>query len=136
MSPKNLKKQQQGASNKDWGAHAEYLASEYYVKKGYAIRERNYKVGQRVEIDLICQKEDVMVFVEVKARTGDNQDPVDAVDTKKRMRMARGADIFLSNEAATYQYRFDIIAFTGTPEDYKVEIITDAFLAPLVTRFG
>ena len=51
------------------GEKGERLALEYLLKRGYTLRAKNYRVGHR-EIDLILEdREGVIVFVEVKARS-------------------------------------------------------------------
>lgn len=69
-----------------------------------------------------------MAFVEVKARKGDNQQPLEAVNRKKRTKMVRGADIYMERFPFPYEYRFDIITVTGTREDYTMEHLEDAFI--------
>lgn len=125
-------KKAQGASNRNWGALAEQIAAEYYITHGYTIRERNYR-RKSGEIDIIAEKGDIIAFIEVKARAGDNQDPVDAVDLRKQRKVASIADSYLSNLDIDYQYRFDIMAITGTPDSYIMEFYPDAYLAPLIT---
>ncbi len=46
----------------------ENLAAEYLSKNGYKIIERNFRKGYG-EIDIVCIKDDILVFVEVKTRT-------------------------------------------------------------------
>lgn len=46
----------------------EDLAAQYLTKKGYKIIERNFRKGYG-EIDIICVKDNTLVFVEVKTRT-------------------------------------------------------------------
>jgi putative endonuclease len=125
----------QGAANREWGEYAEELAVSFLFKEGYAIRERHWKVGNSIEIDIIAEKDFNIVFVEVKARKGDNQDPVDAVDSKKRSKMVRGADIYMSNLNTRYQYRFDIVTITGDKENNRIEHIEDAFMPGLNGRY-
>ena len=74
---------EQGRENREWGQDAEQIAAEYLLKEGYTIRERNWRMG-KYEIDLILEKDNTIVFVEVKARRGDNIAPVDAVDLRKQ----------------------------------------------------
>lgn len=118
---------QQGRENREWGKEAEELAAQYFLRQGYLVRERNWRVG-RMEIDLILETGRTIVFVEVKARKGDNQDPVEAVDWKKRQRLVRCADIYLRHLEKRYEYRFDIVSFTGTSESHKMVHYADAFL--------
>ena len=115
----------------DFGKFAEEKATEFYIARGYAIRERNWRF-KRIEIDMIAQIGDTVVFVEVKARSGRDTDPLDAVTPDKIRRMVRGADIYLKSLDGDLEYRFDIVALTGDFSDYRVEVYEDAFLAPLM----
>lgn len=130
-----IDKQLQGKSNREWGKIAEQVAVEYMLANGYTIRERNFRL-RTIEIDIIAQKGRNIIFVEVKARTGNHQDAVEAVDYRKQRKMINGADIYLSNLDADYFYRFDIIAITGTPENYTLQHIPDAFLPSLRRRIN
>lgn len=112
-----------------WG---EDIATEHLIKEGYTIRERNYRPGRRHEIDIIAQKGDLMVFVEVKVRDADSgDDPVDAVDEKKIRHIVLAADSYLHKQEYTYQPRFDIIAITRNVADYDLRHLDGAFIPPL-----
>lgn len=130
MDSKQSSNKQKGTLNRDWGAFAEDRAAEYLRRQGYTILERNLKFN-KIEIDIIAQKNQMIVFVEVKARSGGHQDPVDAVDRKKRAKMTAGADIYLRNLDQLYQYRFDIITLTGNQQDFTIEHYEDAFMPAL-----
>lgn len=127
-------RKKQGSDNQEWGHEAETLAAEYFLKNGYTIRERNWKSGN-FEIDLILEKNRQIVFVEVKARKRGptNQDPVAAVDYRKRRRLIMAADSYLRQLTLLYQYRFDIVTFTGTKNDFEMRHYPDAFI-PLVNE--
>lgn len=116
-----------GKENLLWGREAECIAAEYFIKKGYTVRERNWKCG-RLEIDLILEKERTIIFVEVKARKARTQDPIEAVDSDKRIRIIRAADSYLRSMTRLYQYRFDIFTVTGSREEYKTEHYADAYM--------
>lgn len=124
-----------GVQSKEWGQQAEKIAQDYLVGKGYPIRETNWSpVGGHKEIDIISQNDKKIIFVEVKARSGDYQDPVDAVDTKKLRNLARCANSYLESLPEDFwEYRFDIIAIYGNAEKYDIVHIEDAFLGPLIT---
>lgn len=130
---RDLDKQAQGTSNREWGALAENIAADYLIKQGYTIRERNFRM-RHIEIDLIAEKDNEIVFVEVKARSSDYVDALYAVDKQKQNKMLSGADMYLRALPVLYWYRFDIITITGTKEDYKLEHYPDAFISPLRTR--
>lgn len=126
-----MDKKQQGTSNREWGKQAETIAAEYLRSHGYIIRERNWRVGNSIEIDIIAEKDNTIIFVEVKARKGDFQQADDAVNTPKRNKMIKGGDIYLRSLPHLFQYRLDIITLTGTPENYEIKHLEDAFLPPL-----
>lgn len=115
----------------DFGKFAEARATEYYVTRGYAIRERNWRC-RRIEIDIIAQTGNVIVFVEVKARSGHHTEAIDAVTPDKMRRMTRGADIYLKMLPGDYEYRYDIVTLTGSFDSYCLEVYEDAFLSPLM----
>lgn len=116
-----------GYNNREWGQKAEALTAEYFLKEGYTIRERNWHAG-RLEVDLILEKDRTLIFVEVKARSSHGEDPALAVDRKKRQRTIRAADTYLRMQQVRYEYRFDIVTFTGTEEDYVFAHYEDAYL--------
>lgn len=131
MAMEKYQREALGARNKEWGAEAERIAAEYFIKEGYIIRERNWRVSNRIEIDLILEKDRTLIFVEVKSRMKGGQDPAEAVDFKKRSKMIRGADIYLRQQQFRYQYRFDIVTLTGDKNDYEFKHYADAFLPPV-----
>lgn len=124
-------KRAQGAANREWGKLAEQIAADYLITHGYIIRERNWRIGNRIEIDIIAETCGTIVFVEVKARKGNFQTAEDAVDTPKRQKMIRGGDIYLRNLPHMFPYRLDVITVTGTPDNYEVTHMPDAFLPPM-----
>lgn len=115
----------------EFGKFAEERATEHYIKEGYAVLARNWRL-KRIEIDIIAQKGNEIVFIEVKARSGRDTHPLDAVTLDKMKRMTRGAHVFLSQLKGDYDYRFDIFTLTGNFSDYSVEVFEDAFISPLL----
>lgn len=53
--------------NRKTGKMGEAIACNFLIENGYEIIEKNY-VSQKVEIDIICRKNKLWVFVEVKCR--------------------------------------------------------------------
>ncbi len=64
-----IDKKKQGAANREWGKMAEDIAAEYLLTNGYIIRERNWRIGNKIEIDIIAEKDGIIVFVEVRGET-------------------------------------------------------------------
>lgn len=120
------------AQHNETGKWGENVAVENLVAQGYAIVERNWRLGHN-EIDIIAMKGDELVFAEVKTRSNPDDDPLEAVDRRKIMRMVRSAEAFCNANALHHSIRFDLFAISGTPDDYTVEHIPDAFYPPLKT---
>ena len=112
----------------EFGKFAEELTAQEYIKNNYVILERNWRLG-KTEIDIIAQKENVIVFIEVKARNGKDLSPLEAITHDKRRRMTRAADCYIRNAKGEYEYRFDFATVSGTRQKYEFEILEDAFLA-------
>lgn len=128
--PGKVDRKKLGRDNREWGAFCEQLAADFYLKEGYVIRERNWRMN-KIEVDLILEKERTIVFVEVKGRDGINADPILAVDAKKQKKMINAADIYLRQLPFLYQYRFDIFGVSGNWEKYETTCYPDAFI-PMV----
>ena len=121
------------ALHNDTGHWGEDIACEKLIVEGYAICERNFRIGH-YEIDIIAMKGNRIVFVEVKTRSSREFDPLDAIDNKKILRITRAANAYINAYNIPHEAQFDIIAISGTPDSYIVEHIPDAFYAPLTTR--
>lgn len=119
------------ATHNELGKWGEDMAAQYLAGLGYGIFDRNVRIGG-YEIDIIAIKSDRIIFVEVKTRANDFEDPVDAVDDRRMRRMARAADLFIRSRKIDYDPQFDVITIVGTPgSSYKLEHYPDAFFPPL-----
>ena len=108
------------------GEMGEQTAVEFLKKKGYEILERNYRF-QRGEIDIIAQKEEEIVFIEVKTKMrGAFGEPEDRVGITKQRQIARVAMGYLqAKNIFNVNCRFDVISVTGV--NREVYHIKDAF---------
>ena len=90
-----------------WG---EDRAVRYLKKRRFKIIERNYTspIG---EIDIICRKKDLLVFVEVKTRRKEAIiSPRYSVSTRKQRKISRVAQYYLkTNRCENPRCRFDVI---------------------------
>ena len=92
------------------GQAAEDFAVGYLKKEGFAIIARNYRY-QRAEIDIIAQKEQLLVFVEVKARSSDQfGNPETFVSAQQNALVRTAAEHYIITHDWDYAIRFDIIA--------------------------
>ena len=101
-------------------SHAKGLLGEA-AAEAYLCQSGMYCIGRRYhspygEIDLIMQHEEMLVFVEVKARnTGTLLDAQMAVTPSKQRKIIQTALIFLNEhpEYAQYMMRFDIVSISN-----------------------
>ena len=112
----------------DFGAIAEEKAAQEYMRRGYTVLARRWRMG-KTEIDLIVQNEDTVVIVEVKARKTTEEDALESVTPDKRRRMVRAADSYIRSLKGEFTYRFDIVACHGSVNDIQMTIYEDAFTA-------
>ncbi|MDE6352948.1 MAG: YraN family protein [Muribaculaceae bacterium] len=122
------------ARHNDYGKWGENMAVEYLVSKGYAIRERNWRVGH-YELDIIATKGNRIVFVEVKTRLHDDYVPEIDISPAKRSRLIYAANGYLFATRLPFEPQFDVIYIVGPPDSYKVEHIPDAFF-PTLKKYG
>ncbi len=98
--------------NRSFGDRGEALVCDYLEKKGYRIREKQWrsKVG---EIDVIAEKDGVFVFVEVKTRQGNQFGyPEEAVTAKKRDHLMRASELYCQMQRIEKPRRIDVVAVT------------------------
>ncbi len=107
------------------GRFGEDVAAQYLAKKKYKILEQNYrnKIG---EIDIIAQKGDDLVFVEVKTRSSaEFGTPAQAVTYYKKQKLVNSARWYISEHPTDLNIRFDIIEVFGifTETGFELENI-------------
>ncbi|WP_298762624.1 YraN family protein [uncultured Polaribacter sp.] len=116
------------AKHNDLGKEGEKIAVNYLVKKGYKILETNYRY-LKAEVDIIAQKEAVLVAVEVKTRSSNYfEDPQDAVKQKKIKLLVSAIDYYVTQRDLDVEVRFDIIAILHQKNKVNIEHLEDAFL--------
>ncbi len=115
---------------KQLGIYGELIAARYLRRHGYVILEPNFH-SRFGEIDLIAQKKDTIVFVEVKTRDADYYTrPAYAVTPIKQQRIRKTALYYLSRLDREVNVRFDVIevlAVTKGIKKVKINHIESAF---------
>lgn len=110
------------------GKEGERLAERYLRTKGYKLVERNYRC-RAGELDLIVLDRRVVVFVEVKTRTGHGfGSPLEAVEFRKQRKMIQAAQFFLAAKGLQQRdARFDVVCVSWAGREPIVEHIENAF---------
>lgn len=115
------------AEHNDLGKLGEELSVEFLQKNGYTILEINWTF-QKAEIDIIAQKENVLVIVEVKTRSSiDFGSPQDFVKPAKIQLLVKAVNEYVISNNLDLEIRFDIIAVYKEGKEFKIEHLEDAF---------
>jgi len=107
------------------GEKGEQKAADYLVSNNYSIIERNWRI-RGGEIDIVAQKGETIVFVEVKTLPNATPDMLAAVLNKeKQKRIIKTSKRFLQihRQYSKYLVRFDVIVndMQGLPPVYHIE---------------
>ena len=114
------------------GQAGEELVARDYESKGYKLLEKNYIFprGLRMgEIDLILEKDQELVFVEVKSRRSTQfGSPFEAVDFHKQRKLVKTAKLYLQlhPKFRGWNYRIDVAGVDIDNPNQSVIIIMNA----------
>jgi putative endonuclease len=111
---------------KTFGAEGESAACIFLENHGFEIINKNFIAGRTGEIDIIVLKDNLIVFVEVKARNTDNFGGGIYSITRSKIKKLKGsAKVFLLENpmynSKEYLMRFDLIIF----KDGSIQWIED-----------
>ncbi|MBN1697802.1 MAG: YraN family protein [Spirochaetales bacterium] len=101
------------------GNLGEEKAARFLIAEQYKICEKNFRT-QSGEIDIIAEKEDELVFIEVKTWDSLTEESLEqAINREKQQRMVRISKYYLVNHPQynDYNIRFDIIFLTLKNEE-------------------
>ncbi|AEV33730.1 putative endonuclease related to Holliday junction resolvase [Owenweeksia hongkongensis DSM 17368] len=114
------------ADHNELGARGEDEAVNFLIKKGYRIKERNWRFV-KAEIDIIAENDEWIVMVEVKTRSNDAfGSPEEFVSKAKQKHLIRAANRYLELFPTNKDTRFDIISIVIEPK-FLLEHIPEAF---------
>ena len=128
------------ALHNDIGKLGEDIAANLLTQKRLKIRERNWRLGH-LEMDIIAEDKQTIVFAEVKTRTtlfGDKT-PAAYVDEVKKRHIVAAANAYVKHHRIEKAVRFDIIGILLHPETHEVLELShyeNAFLPPVRTVWG
>lgn len=112
-------------NRKDTGNYGEDKAARFLETNGYTIIQRNFRT-RTGEIDIICQKNDFLVFVEVKTLPNGDLDTLSHVlNLTKQKKIIKTAKYFVQNhrQYSNGYIRFDVLAVDvpGLEPVYHIE---------------
>ncbi len=108
------------------GRKGEEVACEYLISHGYTIVDRNVYTRYG-ELDIIAWKNGILIFVEVKSKTGhDFGEPWEMVGVRKKRQVRRMAEIYMvkSNRYHVHDTpcRVDVIGVWFDAEERVLDI--------------
>jgi putative endonuclease len=111
------------------GSRGETLAAQRLSSLGYTIRDRNWRCAVG-ELDIVAEKDDVLIFVEVRTRRGDRfGTPEESITPAKRAKLIEVAQTYLDEHSESDRnWRIDVVAVDIGPrgEVSRIEIIENA----------
>jgi putative endonuclease len=112
------------------GNNGEKVVAHFLQNKNFKILAQNYrtKLG---EIDLIAQKDELIVFVEVKTRKKEYFPIATVVTSSKQIKIGKTAKLFILQnniDLSERICRFDVATVILDAQDYNIEYIENAFL--------
>jgi len=113
--------------NQAFGKWGEETAAQYLKNQGLKIIKQNWKCSYG-EIDIVAQKEHMVVFVEVKTRKNNHYGlPEEAITRKKREHLIHTCMAYINAYEIEDEWRIDIIAVQKkNGEDAEIEWFENA----------
>ncbi|HMO60691.1 MAG TPA: YraN family protein [Ferruginibacter sp.] len=110
------------------GKLGEQLAAAYFLQQGFQILEQNWRHGHW-EVDIIACKNDILYFIEVKARRSQKYGlPEESVSRKKMENLALAAEQYLYQHPQWKRIQFDILAISlsanNNPEYFHIRDVS------------
>lgn len=110
------------------GKRGEDLACKELQRRGYAIIDRRFRT-RCGELDIVARDGEILVFVEVKARSGSRfGSPFESVTWQKRRRLSAMAESYLFvKRLSGVACRFDVVSILEGRSGHTVELVRGAF---------
>lgn len=96
------------------GQRYEKQAANFFQRDGFKVLDRNWRASHK-EIDLVVQKENLVVFVEVKSSRNEKfGHPAERVDKTKIINLTEAAQRYLIDKGIEgCDFRFDVVTFVN-----------------------
>lgn len=112
----------------EFGSSGEDIAVEHLQKNGYTILDRNYS-WRKGEVDVFCQKDNLLVVVEVKTRFSSAWgEPYRSVTVAKQKQIISVTNAYMQQKKIDHEVRFDIISIISNSYQRSVDHIENAFI--------
>jgi putative endonuclease len=114
-------------ATKKLGEYGEDAAKRFLQRKKYTILAANWRF-RHLELDIVAQDENDLVFVEVKTRMSQEMGaPEEAVSLVKQRKIIQAAHHYMEEHQLEMNVRFDIIAVSITNKQMHIRHLEAAF---------
>src|SRR3990172_9760969 len=108
--------------NRNLGIWGENAAEKFLHESGYEIVNKNYRTPYG-EIDIICSKQENLVFVEVKTRKSRTYgNPEESINRHKMEHMENSANYYIQENEFSGTWQIDVISIYKKDAD-QIEIV-------------
>lgn len=115
------------AKHNKLGKDGELIAFMVLQRDGFAILETNWRF-QKAEVDIIAQKDGLLIFIEVKTRGSKKfGNPSDSIDKKKISLYKDAVEGYLEQYPSELEVRFDVVNIIIGKDETEIEHIPNAF---------
>ena len=115
------------AKHNENGKFGEKLAKEYLINHDYKVLHTNWRTA-RYEVDIIAQKDNILVFCEVKYRSSSLfGEPEFFVTKQKQKNIIKSAAVYIGQNFWQGETRFDIISVLMERKTIKINHIENAY---------
>ena len=113
--------------NQNIGLYGEKKAGEYLINNGYEVLHTNFNFNRK-EIDIIVQKDQILIAVEVKTRSQNSIiEPWQAVNKRKQQNIIEAMNAYVKTNKKNLSVRFDVISIVIKEDKCVYNHIKDAF---------
>ena len=116
-------------ARKQLGNVGEEIAARELTRRGYTVRERNWRCPEG-ELDMVAEQGETLVFVEVRTRRGDRfGTPEESITLAKRAHLIAAAQAYLqAHSLQDRDWRIDVVAVEMSAQGQlqRVDVIENA----------
>ena len=114
------------AKHNEFGKQAEVLSIEFLKKNEYKIIDTNWRFGH-LEADIIAWNNNIIAFIEVKARKSKQYRFDEIISNKKQQNLINLAEKYLEEKNIDAEIRFDVVFASKVGNQISFELIKNAF---------
>ena len=115
------------AKHNKLGKDGELIAFMVLQRDGFTILETNWRF-QKAEVDIIAQKDGLLIFIEVKTRGSKKfRNTSESIDKKKISLYKDAVEGYLEQYPSELEVRFDVVNIIIGKDETEIEHIPNAF---------